>query len=191
MPLPKSAPRKEIHRRSIVMHGYSREDGLYDIEGRITDLKFERLGPSVGRHVEAGEPLHDMWVRLVIDKEMLVHEAIAVTDASPYSVCPEIAPAVSALKGERMSRGWRAAISGKLGGVAGCTHIRELLNTMGSTAFQTMVSVLRTELPKALAGDSAKPRMLDSCYAHASDSVVVMHKYPNFYTGKPGDTRKP
>ena len=55
MPLPKSAPRKEIHRRSIVMHGYSREDGLYDIEGRITDLKFERLGPSVGRHVEAGE----------------------------------------------------------------------------------------------------------------------------------------
>ena len=191
MPLPKSAPRKELHCRSIEMRGFSREDGLFDIEGRITDVKQERLTPHVGRHVEIGEPLHDMWVRLVIDKEMMVHEAVAVTDAAPYSVCPEIAPAVSLLKGARMSRGWRAAISEKLGGVGGCTHIRELLNSMGSTAFQTMVSVMRKEMPKALAGDSAKPRMLDSCHAHASDGVVVMHKYPPFYTGNGEDKRKP
>lgn len=191
MPLPKSAPRKEVHHRSIEMRGFSREDGLYDIEGRITDIKSERQTPSVGRQVKAGEPMHDMWVRLVIDKEMLVHEAIAVTDAAPYSVCPEIAPAVSSLKGARMSRGWRASISEKLGGIGGCTHIRELLNTMGSTAFQTMVSVMSAELPKALAGDSVRPRMLDSCYAHASDGVVVMHKYPDFYTGNPDDKGKP
>ena len=39
MPLPPAAPRKAVHTRSIDCRGYEREDGLWDIEGRLVDTK--------------------------------------------------------------------------------------------------------------------------------------------------------
>jgi len=39
MPLSASTGRKKIHRRSIECHGYQRDDGLWDIEGHLTDTK--------------------------------------------------------------------------------------------------------------------------------------------------------
>jgi len=39
MPLPAATPREPIHTRRIEMQGYLRQDGLWDIEGRLTDGK--------------------------------------------------------------------------------------------------------------------------------------------------------
>ena len=39
MPLPPPAPRDLKHTRTIVCQGYEREDGLWDIEARLTDTK--------------------------------------------------------------------------------------------------------------------------------------------------------
>ena len=39
MALSAPATRKLIHKRSVECHGYERSDGLWDIEGHITDVK--------------------------------------------------------------------------------------------------------------------------------------------------------
>ena len=39
MPLPPPVPRQSAHLREVRFEGYERDDGLWDIEGRITDVK--------------------------------------------------------------------------------------------------------------------------------------------------------
>ena len=34
---------------------------------------------------QAGQPVHDMWIRLTIDRKLNVVEAAVVTDAMPYT----------------------------------------------------------------------------------------------------------
>ena len=185
MPLANPVPREELHCRTIEMRGYRREDGLYDIEGRITDVKTHPFTSIGGRSVEPGNHLHDMWVRLVIDEDMLVIDVQATTDASPYAACPGAAPGLSVLKGERMAKGWRAAISKKLAGVDGCTHIKELLNAMGSAAYQSLTPI-RKAREAVMIHDKRRPAGIDSCFAHASDGSLVLHRWPEFHTGKTG-----
>ena len=38
MPLPSPAPRTHIHARTVRLDGYRRADGLWDIEGHLTDV---------------------------------------------------------------------------------------------------------------------------------------------------------
>ena len=70
MPLPPSVDREELHLRRIEMRGYRRSDGLYDIEARLTDTKSHTFQRDEGS-IFAGVPLHDMWLRLVVDEDLL------------------------------------------------------------------------------------------------------------------------
>ena len=45
MPLPPSGPREEMHARNIDIRGYKRPDGLYDVEGHLTDIKTSTFTP--------------------------------------------------------------------------------------------------------------------------------------------------
>jgi len=159
------------------MRGYLRDDGLYEIEGRVTDSKPHDFMPDGGlRNIPAGEALHDMWVRLVIDEDMRVRDALAVSDAYPYRQCAEASAALASLKGLSIVGGWAKAVNERIGRAAGCTHQRELLIPLGSAAFQTL-TVNRREKPDKL--DSAGlPVKLDSCYAYRTDGELVMKRWP-------------
>ena len=100
MPLSDPAPRTAIHVRRVECQGFQREDGLWDIEGFMTDVKthrHQRRDGGVPR--EAGDPIHQMRVRLTIDLDFLIHDCEAVTEASPYAGCGAITPAFKALVG--------------------------------------------------------------------------------------------
>ena len=72
--------REELHFRRIDMRGYRRSDGLYEVEGQLTDRKPHDFQPaSGGRPARAGEPIHDMGVRLVFDDDMTVREVQTFT----------------------------------------------------------------------------------------------------------------
>ena len=61
MPLPRAHARKLIHTRTIDCRGYEREDGLWDIEGHLTDTKTYTWRNRGGvKDLAAGEPAHDM-----------------------------------------------------------------------------------------------------------------------------------
>ena len=86
------AKREPLHRRTIEIVGYKREDGLYDIEGRLLDRK-DVAFPVGGRRLAPGEAVHDMWLRITVDREMRIVDAAASSDAMPYiGQCDRIAP---------------------------------------------------------------------------------------------------
>ncbi|MCC6867207.1 MAG: DUF2889 domain-containing protein [Burkholderiales bacterium] len=53
MPLPASPHRTELHLRRIEMRGYRRDDGFYEIDGRVTDTKTHDLTTPSGTQVAA------------------------------------------------------------------------------------------------------------------------------------------
>ena len=181
MALSKPAPRKLLHTRTIQCNGYEREDGLFDIEGHMTDVKAYSFGNNRFRgQVSAGEPIHDMWIRITIDDELTIHDAEAITATGPYERCPQINDNYRRLIGLRIGAGWRREIKKRLGGIQGCTHLTELIGPLATTAFQTTVSKRRQKLEQQVE-QNKRPMLLESCHAYARDSEVVKTYWPQFY----------
>ena len=102
MSLTPPEPREAIHTRAIEINGYRRIDGLYDIEAHLTDTKtFGQTNFDRG-YIPAGEPIHDMWLRLTIDDTMHIVAVDAVSDRTPYVMCPTAAPNFARLVGLRI-----------------------------------------------------------------------------------------
>ena len=176
MPLSQPVAREAAHTRRIELHGYAREDGLFDIEARLTDTKSEAFSNDDRGEIAAGEPLHGMSMRMTIDETMTIVQFEAATDYSPYRICPEIAPNYAKLAGIRVGPGFLRAAAERIGGVHGCTHLRELLQQMGTVAFQTLYPVLARRNP-----GTGKPPLLNTCYAYREDGPVVQRKWPDRY----------
>ncbi|MBY4596875.1 DUF2889 domain-containing protein [Ottowia caeni] len=180
MPLSPPAPRKEAHHRVIDMRAYAREDGLYDVEGRLVDTKpfeFERL--AVEKPIPIGEALHDISVRLTFDRDYLVHAIEASSDVTPFGLCKEAEATLQVLVGERIARGWSAKVKEKLRGSASCTHLMEMLIPMATTALQG-VRGLQPKQERRAAGDGV-PMQLDTCYAYGRSREVVLRFWPQQY----------
>ncbi|WP_188903312.1 DUF2889 domain-containing protein [Caldovatus sediminis] len=169
MPLPPAAARRQLlHTRSLVMRGYQREDGLYDIEGQLTDTKTEPFETMDRGPVAPGEPLHGMWLRLTVDEAMLIHDVEAVSDHTPYAVCPAAAANFKRLVGLRIGPGFTRAVRERVGGTAGCTHLREMLGQLATVAYQTIGG----------RSGSGSPGLVDTCLAWAADGPVVRARFP-------------
>lgn len=188
-------PREAQHFRGYEFAGYRRADGLFDIEGRMTDTKSYSFPSDWRGTVAEGEPIHDMRIRLTLDDEFVIREVECVTAASPYEICPAITPAFDALKGERVGRGWSRVLREKFGGKHGCVHHVEMLRAMATVAFQTLygyqerrrreAGLSRNEGPpdRETTG-SRKPGFIDSCHALASDGEIVRTHFPQFYEAR-------
>ncbi len=192
MPLSPPVAREPLHRRSIELVGYRREDGLYDIEAHLVDTKTYTFGNLDRGTIEPGTPLHGMLARMTVNEDMLIVSFEADTEYGPYTICPAAAPNFARLAGLRIGRGFIKAANERIGGVHGCTHLRELLGQMGTVAFQTLYSkrVKQNTAPNAeTTGEAAseppgrRPPMLGTCLAYAPDSPVVKRTWPEFYTG--------
>jgi len=172
--------REELHFRRIDMRGYKRSDGLYEIEGRMTDRKPHAFVPISGdKLVPAHQPLHDMGVRLVFDEHMVVHEVATFMDAKPYDACSGADRALQAMKGVKIASGWSREVRERLGGASSCAHLRELLIPLATAAFQSL-STLRAQQPVRL-DRSGRPAKIDSCYAYGAQREVVRQLWPEFH----------
>jgi hypothetical protein len=184
MPLPPESPREPIHQRRVECRGYRRADGLWDIEGHLVDVKSYAFDNAHRGRLEPGMPIHEMWIRVTIDDDMLIHDVVATTDASPYRICPDVAPNFARLKGLKIGAGLRRAVAQRLGATEACTHIVELLGPLATTAFQTIMPIKSRERPANQPSDpTQRPRLLDSCYALRADGEVAKRNWPQFYTG--------
>lgn len=183
MPLTSSVPRKLMHTRTIECRGYEREDGLWDIEAHLVDVKtYIHTRRQGGRERQPGEPVHNMSLRLTVDLDMKVHDVEAVTDDGPYPHCGDIAPNFKSLIGLTIGPGWRRTTLELLGGTRGCTHLLELLGPLGTTAFQATGRA--REARQAASPIVRKPYQLNACHVYRDDSEAVLERWPQFYTGK-------
>jgi Protein of unknown function (DUF2889) len=204
MPLSPPAERERLHTRSIEINGYRREDGLYDIEAHLTDTKsFGNANYDRG-YIQAGEPIHDMWLRLTIDETMHILGCEAVSDRTPYVVCPQAAPNFARLVGLRIKAGFLREANHLVGGIVGCTHLRELLQQMATTAFQTVSPAkVRREMQQQGTVDrpgsdktdaritekmGGAPKVLNTCLAYSADGPLVQRRWPHLYTGAVQET---
>lgn len=118
MPLPESQAREELHTRQITCTGYHRDDKLWDVDAHITDVKTYSFENSHRGTIHSGEPVHEMWIRLTVDEQLVLRDCIAVTDYSPYHCCPDITPIFKKLIGEKIAAGWTRRVKELVGGVA-------------------------------------------------------------------------
>ena len=184
MALSKPTGRELLHERDITIRGYQRSDGRFDIEAHLTDTKSYSFPSEDRGQIPSGEPLHEMWVRMTVNQDLVIDACEAATDHGPFTICPDAAPSFSRLAGLRIGRGFLRAAAERVGGVHGCTHLRELLQQLGTVAFQTLYPVrARKEAAAAAAGTERTPRLLNTCYAYASDSPVVRRRWPHLSTG--------
>ncbi|MFC7050341.1 DUF2889 domain-containing protein [Emcibacter nanhaiensis] len=186
MPLSSPAPRKHLHTRTITYTGYERDDGLWDIEGHMTDTKTYAFENQWRGEIQPGEPVHEMWVRLTLDDNYVIQDIEAVTDNSPFEMCPAIVSSYKRLIGVRIGAGWRKHIRERVGGVAGCTHITELLYPLGTAAMQTMTPGLMKKAEEAgedLTRPRQRPPVLNTCHAWATTSPAVKQFLPDYYEG--------
>ena len=182
MPLPESIEREELHTRQIIMRSYRRKDGLYDIEARILDTKAQPFSPPlIEAPIPPGMHIHDLSIRLVIDDSLLIHDAIASSDATPFAICKQAPPTLAVLKGEKIGGGWNKLLREKFKGAKGCTHLMELLSPMATTAMQTLYPYIQHRpMPT---DENGRPLKIDSCYAYASNRDVVQRLWPMHYDG--------
>ncbi len=180
MPLSEPAPRALSHDRHLELRAYEREDGLWDIEGHITDHKLEDYDMLDSMRT-AEEPMHDMWLRVTIDTGFVVQAVEAVMDAGAHIPCPAITPNYDRLVGLRMGPGWNRAVRERLGGVQGCTHLNEMLAQMATTAMQSLFEAAGNVAEKPGGGFHLSPALHNSCYAYALNSTYIRDHFPDYY----------
>jgi len=165
--------RELIHTREIKCVGYKRDDGLWDIEANMKDLKSYEFNSDHRGIVKVGNAVHDMWIRLTLNNKLEIIEIEASTDSSPYKDCPLIIPNYQKLKGLIIGPGWRKLVNSRLIGVNGCTHLTELLGPIATTAFQTIYSYNLKN------NKTAKPSksLINSCHIYSENSSLVKKNF--------------
>jgi hypothetical protein len=180
MPLSEPVARELLHTRDIRVQGFRREDGLFDIEAQLTDRRNYSFN-TPDRAVPVGDALHGMWMRMTVDSAMLIVECTASTDFGPYFECPSGAESFAGLAGLTIRPGFLKAANERVGGTAGCTHLREVLQQMATVAFQTTSAARKKSADQHDSAGAA--RLLNTCYAYASDGPLVRRRWPTLYTG--------
>jgi hypothetical protein len=184
MPLSPPVSRRALrHTRAIEVQAFSRADGLWDLDARITDIKtFDTTLASGVR--SSGAPLHDLHLRLTIDRELTIVDVEAASDAVPYpGFCDTIAPAYRVLIGLNLMKGFRHELKQRVAGIAGCTHLSELAQILPTAAVQAFANdIWQTNDSATAALDSAhtKPFQLDKCHALRTDGGAVAEYYPRW-----------
>jgi hypothetical protein len=184
MPLPPAPEREPIHLREIRCRGFRRADGLWDIEGRMTDTKDYAFDSRYRGRLEPGHPVHDMSARLTLDEKLVVRDVAVASDHHPFPNCADIEPAYRTLVGTTLAPGWTKLVRDRLGGVAGCTHLTRLFQELAVVAVQTIMP-LRSRDDAVTEGQARKPPHLDGCHALATDGPIVREIAPRWYRGKP------
>lgn len=182
MPLSDPQDRELMHARDISVRGYRRADGLFDIEAQLTDTKNYGFETEELGYLRAGEPLHGMWMRMTVNEDMMIVACEASTDAGPYAICPSAAPNFARLTGLQVRPGFLREAAQRVGGVHGCTHLRELLQQMGTVVYQTLYPI-RARRQAEADRQGERPALLGSCIAYGTDSPVVKRRWPHLYTG--------
>jgi hypothetical protein len=177
MPLPPpTSPREALHFRDITIRGYKRNDGCFDIEGHLHDTKTFDMQLMSGKRA-AGDALHSMWLRITVNRTLVIVDAVAASDDHPYpGHCAAITPDYRRLIGMAIRPGFTNRVKELLGGTRGCTHLTELVGALATAAFQTLAG-------QGTQDPAHKPFQLDGCHALRSDQPAVARFYPRWYTG--------
>lgn len=174
-----SSERRLLHRRAIDVQVYARDDGLYEVEAGLSDVKTRDLPLASGLR-RAGEPIHAMQLLLTVDAQLNILAARSVSSWTPYpGVCDAHDDAYARLVGLNLMKGFRLGLKERLAGVQGCTHLTELSQILPTAVIQAFAGLVLDV--REGSADGQPPFQLDRCHALRRDGEVVRTHYPRWY----------
>ena len=181
LPTP-TTERTPLHTRAVTYQGYARADGLWDIEGELRDSKHYDHPHSNGTR-PAGDAVHHLWLRVTLDERFCIHAIATSMDSTPFGECGVATQHMNRFVGMTIGAGWRRTIDTTVGGLAGCTHIRELLFNLATAAFQTIPH--HQEMQRLARGESwhsgsTPPFFVNKCMTWDVNGPVVARLMPQF-----------
>jgi hypothetical protein len=210
MPLSPPVPRQLRHSRAIRADAFERADGLWDIEVCLTDVKPRDTVLASGVRPN-GLPIHELWLRITIDRKLNVVDAEASSAWVPYpGLCEASNPAYRALIGLNLLDNFRRHAARLLGGTVGCTHLTELCAVVPSAAIQAFAGDVwntananaeqQGEAGQAGAhphsgadsneiSNDKPPFQLGRCHTLRFDGEAVRQFYPRWYGHAPRSLR--
>lgn len=185
-----SQSRRLVHRRSIRVEAFARDDGLWDLEAVLVDTKARDFPLAAGVR-KAGDPVHEMRLAITIDTHLNIVEAGASAGWVPYpGYCDAICPDYAKLVGLNLTQDFRRHVRERLGGVRGCSHITELAGVLPTAAIQAFAGEVFKTRDQSQGGEAddahgsdRKPFQLDRCHALRTDGPAVARFYPRWYRG--------
>jgi hypothetical protein len=186
MPLPPpDTAREPLHTRTLRVNAFERDDGQWDLEAELIDVKaydFPRKNGSVHR---AGEPVHHILLRVTVSEDYTITAAVAAYEAAPFNQhCSSISTAYQGLVGMNLMKNFRQAVKLRFFRTAGCTHLTELSYVLPTVAIQARANRRRREEKdiSVQGSDSGKrPFQLEGCHALRLDGEPVREFYPQWY----------
>jgi hypothetical protein len=188
MPLSNPAPRERIHSRSVICEGFRRADGLWDVEGHITDLRHFHYSTRWKGQQTPEQPLHQMWLRLTLDDHRKILAVETSMDDTPFDMCTEVTQHYQRLIGITIGAGFGKKVGELVGGVEGCTHVTGLLHAMATVTLQAMASEAFKLFPDENVNadrwhaldrvfsdgkSGGSPSLINTCHTHAENSPVT------------------
>lgn len=176
MPLSSPVPRRPVHRRRVDTQAFQRDDGCWDVEAHLHDSKAFEMQDFRRGLLAAGEPIHEMWVRVTIDDRFVVRAVESWSDATPFEPCAAASDEFASLVGAHMGKGWRQRVHSAFGGRRSCTHLVSLFEPIATTAYQAMCGGPdpRGQDPLAWPEHKAqRPFFIDGCRVWQEDSATV------------------
>ena len=170
MSSPSTSSRTLIHTRDIKTQAFRRDDGLWDIEATLLDVKDKDFQLASGVKPK-GEAIHQMVLTVTIDTKFNVVDAHANMHAAPYDDhCKAIEPDYKKLIGLNLAKGFRGAVKERLSGISGCSHLTELCSVLPTVAIQAFGG----EVFKIADDESGSmPFQLNRCHALRTDGETV------------------
>lgn len=172
--------RRHVHKRSIQVDAYARDDGLWDLEAVLTDNKSRDFILATGTR-PMGAPVHELTLTVTIDTRLNIVAANAESNWVPYpGQCESIGPDYARLVGLNLLQDFRKSALSRLGGVQGCTHLTELATVLPTAAIQAFAGEVFKSHESAQGSDKAQPWQLDRCHALRTDGPAVAQFYPRW-----------
>lgn len=183
-----SRTRKRIHARRTAISTYARADGLWDIEGELFDTRGYAYRDPQRVLKEAEDPVHDMTLRLTVDRTLTIREAGAVMTATPFGECPSAGHPVANLAGLRIGAGFRKQVEEVMGGIKGCTHLRDLVYQMATASVLAIPHYIKSVEGDTTQIDTGEPNpygYMGQCMTWDFDGPLIARVAPRFAGWKP------
>lgn len=174
-----------LHTRRLQYQCYRRNDGLWEIQGEMRDVRSYDTTISEKGILPAGASLHHMLITLVVDEELTVQDVVSRMETAPFSVCREAEDSLKTMIGVRMGYGWRHNINERIGGTRSCTYLRELPINMATAALQAVPTWKAQQRKGEALPDVDRPHYLNQCRSWRIDGPVVQKHLARLY--QPGD----
>jgi len=167
-----SITRTKLHKRTIELDGYLRDDGLWEVEAELTDIKGYDVNLMRPGFVPAGEKFHNMTITIVYNDHYEILDVRTSMPATPFIDCPEAQVNYKALIGLQFKSGWMQEVKARLPRTSSCTHISEMLPAIATAAFQTRQGYIfkqqKEKYGKVLKNDA----QLNTCYGYRDEALV-------------------